>query len=159
MVKKYIEDNYNQPQEILHDFESSSDEYTIIQRSPRPVSREDCCINIRCGCCSCNLSCNHCCSWFCCLVIAAMILILSAVTLAVLYYTPYCRKHLNITNDVNSVEVIVTIGVLFFLALCFIFLGIYIKRTNRQLPYRQLQSDIGVTTVPRCLSSSAPEDL
>ena len=149
MVKKYIEDNYNQPQEILDDFESSSDEYTIIQRSPRPVPREDCCINIRCGCCSCNLSCNHCCSWFCCLVIAAMILILSAVTLAVLYYTPYCRKHLNITNDVNSVEVIVTIGVLFFLALCFIFLGIYIKRTNRKLPYRRLQSDIGVTTVPR----------
>ena len=154
MVKKYIEDNYNQPQEILDDFESSSDEYTIIQRSPRPVPREDCCINIRCCCCSCktcNLSCNHCCSWFCCLVIAAMILILSAVTLAVLYYTPYCRKHLNITNDrdVNSVEVIVTIGVLFFLALCFIFLGIYIKRTNRKLPYRRLQSDIVVTTVPR----------
>ena len=159
MVKNFIEDNYDQPQEILDDFESSSDEYTIIQRSPRPVSREDCCINIRCGCCSCNLSCNHCCSWFCCLVIAAMILILSAVILAVLYYTPYCRKHLNITNDVNSVEVIVTIGVLFFLALCFIFLGIYIKRTNRKLPYRRLQSDIGVTTVPRCLSSSAPEDL
>lgn len=82
-------------------------------------------------------------------MIAAMILILSAVTLAVLYYTPYCRKHLNITNDVNSVEVVVTIGVLFFLALCFIFLGIYIKRTNRKLPYRRLQSDIGVTTVPR----------
>ena len=65
MVKKYIEDNYDQPQEILDDFESSSDEYTIIQRSPRPVSREDCCINIRCGCCSCNLRCDHCCSWFC----------------------------------------------------------------------------------------------
>lgn len=144
MVKKYIEDNYDQPQEILGDFESSSDEYMIIQRSPHPVPGDDCCINIRCGCCSCNLRCNHCCSWFCYLMIAAMILILSAVTLLVLYYTPCCRKHLNITNDVNSVEVIVIIGVLFFLALCVIFLGIYIERRNRGIPYRRLQSDMGV---------------
>ena len=62
MVKNFIEDNYDQPQEILDDFESSSDDYRIIQRSPRPVSGEDCCINIRCGCCSCNLRCNHCCT-------------------------------------------------------------------------------------------------
>lgn len=41
MVKKFIEDNYDQPQEILDDLESSTDEYTIIQRSG-----EDCCINI-----------------------------------------------------------------------------------------------------------------
>ena len=143
MVKKYIEDDYNQPQEILDDFESSSDEYTIIQRSPRPVSGEDCCINIRCGCCSCNLRCNHCCSWFCCLMIAAMILILLAVILAVLHYTPSGRKHFNITNDVPSVQVIVTFAVLLFLALCFISLGICIRRRNRVLPYRQLQSDIG----------------
>jgi len=161
MVKKFIEDNYDQPQEILDDLESSTDEYTIIQRSG-----EDCCINIWYGCCSYNLRCNHCCRWFCCLMIAAMILILSAVTLAVLYYTPYCRKHLNITNDVNSVEVIVTIAVLFFLALCFIFLGIYIKRRNRELPYRRIQSDIGVIygasdspPRPESFSSSAPEDL
>ena len=137
MVKNFIEDNYDQPQEILDDFESSSDEYRIIQRSPRPVSGEDCCINIRCGCCSCNLRCNHCCSWFCCLMIAAMILILLAVTLAVLPYTPSGRKHF-------SVQDIVTIVVLIFLALCFISLGICIKRRNRVLPYRQLQSDIGV---------------
>ena len=144
MVKKFIEDNYNEPQEILDDLESSSDEYTIIQRSPRPVSGEDCCINIRCGCCSCNLRCNHCCRWFCCLMIAAMILILSAVTLAVLHYTASGRKHFNITNDVPSVQDIVTIAVLLFLAVCFISLGICIKRRNIVLPYRQLQSDIGV---------------
>lgn len=144
MVKKFIEDNYNEPREILDDFESSSDEYTIIQRSPRPVSGEDCCINIRCGCCSCNLRCNHCCSWFCCLMIAAMILTLSAVTLAVLYYTPSGRKHFNITNDVLSVQDILTIAVLLFLAVCFISLGICMKRRNIVLLYRQLQSNIGV---------------
>ena len=80
-------------------------------------------------------------------MIAAMISILSAVTLAVLHYTASGRKHFNITNDVPSVQDIVTIAVLLFLALCFISLGICIKRRNRVLPYRQLQSDIGLYTV------------
>ena len=70
-------------------------------------------------------------------MIAAMILILLVVTLAVLHYTPSGRKHF-------SVQDIVAIVVLIFLALCFISLGICIKRRNRVLPYRQLQSDIGV---------------
>ena len=82
-------------------------------------------------------------------MIAAMILILSAVTLAVLHYTPYCCKHLNITNDVNSVEVIVTIGVLFFLALCFIFLGINIKRRNKSYPTDGSKVISVLSTVPR----------
>ena len=140
MVKRYIEDNYDQPQEILNDFESSSGEYMIIQRYSHPVPGEDCCLNVRCGCCSCNLRCTQCCSWFCCLMIAATTIILLAVMLLSLWYGNIVRQNFKVASPGGEI----VIGVLFVLAICVFSLGIYIKRRNRELPYRQLQSDVGV---------------
>ena len=54
MVKTYIEDHYEEPPEILNDFEFSSDDYVIIPRPSSTIPEVDCCgkdcCNVRCGC-------------------------------------------------------------------------------------------------------------
>ena len=154
MVTKYIEDNYEQPEEILNDFEFSSDGYILIPR-PRPstpTSQEDCC-SIRCGCFNCN--CNPCCSGICCCVMVAMLLIFLAVLAALLiwYIFPIVRKNKEEYQDLKVYGPVV-IGVLIFFAVCCVSFGVYINRRSRQLAYSELRSDIGDTRSINTLSES-----
>ena len=144
MVKRYIEEHYEQPEEILTDFESSSDGYIVIPRSPTPTSFHDCC-SVRCGCFNC--SCTPCCSGFCCFVIIAVFFIFLAIGAALLWYVfPRFRKLFNSNDDLRVAGPVIIAGLL-ALAVCCISFGIYIKRRNRQLSYSELRSDIDSRSV------------
>ena len=144
MVKRYIEKHYEQPEEILTDFESSSDGYIVIPRSPTPTSFHDCC-SVRCGCFNC--SCTPCCSGFCCFVIIAVFFIFLAIAATLLWYVfPRFRKLFNSNDDLRVAGPVIIAGLL-ALAACCISFGIYIKRRNRQLNYSELRSDIDSRSV------------
>ena len=144
MVKRYIEEHYEQPEEILTDFESSSDGYIVIPRSPTPTSFHDCC-TVRCGCFNC--SCTPCCSGFCCFVIIAVFFIFLAIAAALLWYVfPRFRKLFNSNDDLRVAGPVIIAGLL-ALAVCCISFGIYIKRRNRQPNYSELRSDIDSRSV------------
>ena len=144
MVKRYIEEHYEQPEEILTDFESSSDGYIVIPRSPTPTSFHDCC-SVRCGCFNC--SCTPCCSGFCCFVIIAIFFIFLAIAATLLWYVfPRFRKLFNSNDDLRVAGPVIIAGLL-ALAVCCISFGIYIKRRNRQPNYSELRSDIDSRSV------------
>ena len=144
MVKRYIEEHYEQPEEILTDFESSSDGYIVIPRSPTPTSFHDCC-SVRCWCFNC--SCTPCCSGFCYFVIIAVFFIFLAIAAALLWYVfPRFCKLFNSNDDLRVAGPVIIAGLL-ALAACCISFGIYIKRRNRQLNYSELRSDIDSRSV------------
>ena len=82
MVKRHIQANYEQPEAILDDMESSSDG----RLTPRPSTPvvDDCC-SVRCGCFNCN--CNPCCNECCCCMIVAVMFSFCAVVAALAWYT------------------------------------------------------------------------
>ena len=146
MVKTYIEDHYEEPPEILNDFEFSSDDYVIIPRPSSTIPEVDCCgkdcCNVRCGCCSCNCGCNPCCSTFCCVMLVALLLVFTAFVIVLFWYIlPFSSRPLN-ENDNFKVVGRVMLCFLLFVAFCFIVFGVYIKRRKTELSYLELQGDI-----------------
>lgn len=143
-IKRYIEENYEEPELILKDFESSSD-YTlpirVISRSSTPISdrpQEDCC---RIRCCGLTCSFNPCCDGCCCCVILAILFSFLAIVAALAWYSsiPVVNKHLNDRDDLKHAGPYV-ISSLGFLAVCSVIGVIYIRccRPRDQLNYTVL---------------------
>ena len=143
-IKRHIEENYEEPELILKDFESSS-EYTlpirVISRSSTPIidmPQEDCC---RIRCCGLTCSFNPCCDGCCCCVILAILFSFLAIVAALAWYSsiPVVNKYLNDRDDLKHAGpyVISSLGIL---AVCNVIGVIYIRccRPRDQLNYTVL---------------------
>ena len=134
MVKRHFEANYEQPETILDDMESSSD----CHLTPRPSTPavDDCC-NVRCGCFNCN--CNPCCSGCCCCVILAIMFSFFAAAAAVVWYV---HGYLPSNNKGLSEAGPIVIGLLRFIAACCVVCGVYIsiRQRRNELTYSILPS-------------------
>ena len=141
LVTRHIEDNYEEPETILDDMESSSDGH-LTPRPPTPQLVDDCC-SVRCGCFNCN--CNPCCSGCCCCVIMAILLSFFSIVAALVWYTYVFPRSVQVYlkhHDMSGAGPFV-IGVLLFIAACCISCGIYIcikQRRNQELAYSVLTS-------------------
>ncbi|KAJ7369969.1 hypothetical protein OS493_035140 [Desmophyllum pertusum] len=127
-VQRHIEDNYEEPEMILKDFESSSDSsplFSVISRSSTPIPTEDCC-RMRC----CGFACNYnpCCDGCCCCVILAILFCFLAIASTLAWYSsiPQITKYLKSNDDLNQAGPFV-IGGLGFLAVCSGLCAIYIR--------------------------------
>ena len=137
MIKRYVQNHSEQPEEIFEDFESSSDSHipfpVISSRSSTPISvpQEDCC-RIRC----CGFACNYnpCCDGCCCCVILAIVFSFLAIAAALAWYSkiPKLHKYLTSNDDRNSAGPYV-IGVLGILAACSVAGAIYVRCCKRRL--------------------------
>ena len=154
-VERYIQENYEQPETILEDFETSSevDPSSRPGTPPPPLQFFDAeCCNVRCGCFNCN--CNPCCGRCCCCVILAISCGFFAVIAALVWYSnifpqvveDYLRNH-----DLNRVGPIV-IGILGFIAVCCVLCGVYLQR-NR-LVYAVLPSVNDARNILRASNST-----
>lgn len=133
MIKRHIQDNYEQAEMILKDFESSDSNLpfpVISSRSSTPTPQEDCC-RIRCCGFVCNF--NPCCDACCCCVILAILFTFLAVAAALMWYTniPELNKHINSIDDLKHSGPYV-IGALGFLAACSVACGVYIRYFRRR---------------------------
>lgn len=134
MVKLHIQENYEQPEEILDDLESSSDGY-LTPRPATPVIVDAECCSVRCGCCNCN--CIPCCGGCCCCVILAILFAFFTAVAALMWYSDifgsvhkYFVKHCD--EDLFKAGKFI-IGVLGFIAACCVSCGVYLhvkRRTN-----------------------------
>ena len=134
LVERHIKDNYNQPETILDDVESSSDGH-LTPRPPTPVlvdaTVDDCC-TVRCGCFNCN--CNPCCGGCCCCVIMAVLFSFFAVVAVLVWYTqvfPQSVQDYLEEHDMSRFGPLV-IGGLLFIAVCCIPCGFYIRYMQRR---------------------------
>ena len=134
MITRHIQVNYEQPELILKDFESSSEtslHFPVISRSSTPIPQEDCC-RIRC----CGFACNYnpCCDGCCCCVILAILFLFLAVAAALAWFSdiPKLSECLRSTDDLKQAGRYV-VGVLGFLAACCVACGIYIRYFNRRV--------------------------
>ena len=141
-IKRHIQDNYENPDLILKDFESSSD-VTVISRPSTPIishiPQEDCC-RIRC----CGLACiyNPCCDACCCCVILALLFFFLAIIAALAWYSniPVVSKYLK-SDDGTTTAGLFVISILGFLAVCSVISVIYIRYCRPdQLNYAMLPS-------------------
>ena len=134
LVERHIKDNYDQPETILDDMESSSDGH-LTPRPPTPVlvdATVDECCTVRCGCFNCN--CNPCCSGCCCCVIMAVLFSFFAVVAVLVWYTqvfPQIVQHYLEEHDMSRFGPLV-IGGLLFIAVCCIPCGFYIRYMQRR---------------------------
>jgi len=160
-IKRHIEENYEEPELILKDFESSSDyvlPFRVISRSSTPISempQEDCC-RIRC----CGLACsfNPYCDACCCCVTLAILFSFLAIVAALAWYSsiPFVSNYLNDDQELkhSGPLVIFSLG---FLAVCSVIGAIYIRRCRPrdQLNYTALPASHEIRD---CLASYAPSD-
>ena len=88
MVKRYIEQNYEEAEIILNDFESSGEFSFRSSRPPTPILVDDrysgCLVRAGCFNCSCARCCCNCC---CCCAFLAVFFLLLTVTSALVWYT------------------------------------------------------------------------
>ena len=143
-IRRHIQDNYEEPDLILKDFESSSDStlpIRVISRSSTPIPhipQEDCC-RIRCSGLAC--SCNPCCDTCCCCVILALLFFLLSIVAALAWYSsiPVVSEYLKSDNEISRAGPYVISG-LGFLAVCSGISVIYIRycRPRDQLNYALL---------------------
>ena len=121
-IKRHIQDNYEEPNLILKDLESSSDSrplFRVPSTSPH-IPREDCC-RIHCSglACSCNPCCDACC---CCAILALLFTLLALVTLMAWWLGGH-NLHPNIKHE----AVLSVVGFFGFLAVCSVISVIYIR--------------------------------
>ena len=86
MVKRYIEENYEEAEIILNDIESSGEFSFQSSRPPTPTLVEDsgCLFRTSCFNCSCTRCCCNCC---CCCAFLAIFFLLLTVTSVLVWYT------------------------------------------------------------------------
>lgn len=142
MAKRHIKHNYEAPEEILDDVDSSSDGYVISRCStPIVMDHAECCAA---RCCCLNCSCNPCCSAFsCCLTLTVSFSFL-VVMASVFWYTrhfPSVYNYLHSKDDLKGAGPVV-IGILAFFTICSVLSVIYIgvKKGRNNIPYSNLPS-------------------
>ena len=86
MVKRYIEENYEEAEIILNDIESSGEFSFQSSRPPTPTLVDDsgCLFRTSCFNCSCTRCCCNCC---CCCAFLAIFFLLLTVTSVLVWYT------------------------------------------------------------------------
>ena len=142
MVKRHIKHNYEAPEEILDDVDSSSDGYAISRCStPVVMDHTECCAA---RCCCLNCSCIPCCSAFSCCLILTVSFIFLVVMASVLWYT---RHFPSVYNYLHSKENLkdagpVVIGILAFFTICSVLSVIYtsVKKRRNNMSYSNLPS-------------------
>ena len=152
MVKRYIEENYDEPerQEILgeNELESSSEGYQLNSSYPSTPQHATVC-NMHYALCDCN--CHPCVAGEycgCCCVIVAISLIFLALLAVVFWYTraiPIINDFLHSNENWKNAGGLV-IGVLVFIAACCVGCGIYVRVQRRNnlehsLPLRSFNSN------------------
>ena len=144
-IKRHIQVNYEEPDLILNDLESSSDSplpFRVISRpstSTSHIHQEDCC-RVHCSglVCSCNPCCDACC---CCVILAILFPLLALVTLM--------ARSLAGKDDISR-EAVATVdtvvGVFGFLAVCSVVSVIYLRycRPRNRLNYTVLPSSLDI---------------
>ena len=125
MVKSHIKHNYEAPEEILDDVDSSSDGYAI-SRSSTPVvmDHNECCAA---RCCCLNCVCIPCCSAFSCCLLLTVSFIFLVVMASVFWYTrhfPSVYNYLHSKDDLKDAGPVV-IGILAFFTICSVLSVIY----------------------------------
>ena len=146
-IKRHIQDNYEEPDLILKDFESSSDStlpFRVISRPPtstRHTPQEDCC-RIHCSGLAC--SCNPCCDACCCFVILAILFTL----LAIVTFMAFRFGRNDVHPEISHEAVLSVVGVFGFLAVCSVVSVIYIRycRPRYQLNYTVLPTARDIRT-------------
>ena len=146
MVKLHIQDNYEQPEKILDDLESSSDGH-ITPRPATPVLVDAECCSVRCGCCGCcNCNCIPCCGGCCCCVILAILFAFFTAVAALVWYSDIFDSvheyfHTSKHHDLFKTGKFI-IGVLGFIVACCLSCGVYlhVKRRNPDPGYAVLSS-------------------
>jgi len=165
-IKRHIQDNYEEPDLILKDFESSSDctlPFGVISRPSTPIfhiPQDDCC---RIRCCGLACSCNPCCDACCCCVILALLLSFLAIAAALAWYSsiPVVSEYLK-SDDHDEIRRAgpFVISILGFLAVCGVLSAIYIRccRPRDQLNYTVLPTshEIRSDQASYASSDSAP---
>lgn len=139
-IKRHVQDNYEEPNLILKDLESSSDipghrPFRVPSTSMPHIRQEDCC-HIHCSGLAC--SCNPCCDACCCCVILAILFTLVAIVTLMAWWLAGNDEHLKITHNHQAVlSVVVVFG---FLAVLSVISVIYIRycRPRGQLNYTAL---------------------
>ena len=142
MVKRHIKQNYEAPEEILDDVDSSSDGYAI-SRSPTPVvmDHNECCAA---RCCCLNCVCIPCCSAFSCCLFLTVSFIFLVVMASVFWYTrhfPSVYNYLHSKDDLKDAGPVV-IGILAFFTICSVLSVIYtsVKKGRNNISYSKLAS-------------------
>ena len=140
-IKRHIQNNYEDPDLILKDLESSSDftlRFNAISRSSTPISQiisqipqEDCC---RIRCCGLDCICNLCCDACCCCVILALLFFFLTIIAALAWYS----KCIHIDDNTKTAGPFV-ISILAFVTVCSVISVIYIRCCRpAQLNYAML---------------------
>ena len=142
MVKSHIKHNYEAPEEILDDVDSSSDGYAI-SRSSTPVvmDHNECCAA---RCCCLNCVCIPCCSAFSCCLLLTVSFIFLVVIASVFWYTrhfPSVYNYLHSKDDLKDAGPVV-IGILAFFTICSVLSVIYtsVKKGRNNISYSKLAS-------------------
>ena len=132
-VERYIQENYEQPETILEDLETSSEVDPSSRPgtppAPSPFVDPECC-SVRCGCFDCN--CHPCCGRCCCCVILAISCTFFAVIAALVWYSnlfPHVVQDYLQKRDLNRAGPVV-IGILGFIAVCCVLCGVYLHRSR-----------------------------
>jgi len=148
-IKRHIQDNYQEPDLILNDLDSSSDSplpFRVISRpstSTSHIPQEDCC-RIHCSglACSCNPCCGACC---CCVILAILFTLLALVTLTA---WSLASKDEHSDHEISREAVPCVVGAFGFLAVCSVISVIYIRycRPRDQLNYTMLPTTLDMRT-------------
>lgn len=159
-IKGHIQDNYEDPDLILKDFESSSDftlPFHVISRPSTPISQiiqDDCC---RIRCCGLACICNPCCDTCCFCVILALLFIFLAIIATLAWYSnciPVVSKYLKSHDDIATAGPFV-ISILGFLAACSVISVIYIRYCRPiQLNYAMLRNAHEIRSTEASFASS-----
>ena len=140
-IKRHIQENYEEPDSLLKDLDSSSDKTLsfrsrVISRPPKSmpgIPQQDCC---RVQCPGCTFSCDACC---CCSSVVLAILF-SLLVLVVLMARYLGKEHLKHIEPVVSVACV--------LGLMAVFIVIYVRycRRSDQLNYEILPTSHDIRT-------------
>ena len=165
MVKLHIQGNYDEPERILEDLESSSDGY-LTPRPATPILIGGECCSVRCGCCGCcNCNCIPCCGGCCCCVILAILFSFFTAVAALVWYADifaslhdYFDKHHDLFEAGKFI-----IGVLGFISVCCVSCAVYLRVKQRKIDqgYAALSSVANGSTIwsnqPVCGSYAASD--
>ena len=158
MVKRYIEENYEEAEIILNDIESSGEFSFQSSRPPTPTLVEDsgCLFRTSCFNCSCTRCCCNCC---CCCAFLAVFFILLTVTSVLICHTkmifPEEKERKDHCEAHHAGQIVTTVfgfaAVLFFT----LSVGCYCFQRHRGAASHTLLSDVDDTTSNQAVHESS----
>ena len=160
MIKKHIQEHYEDPEMILNyvRVSDSTSGPKIAHSSNRIQSDEQdstpCCVQ---DCCCCKLTCysNPCCDLPCCCVILAILFAFFTVAAVLAWYAdiPEVTRHLKSNDDWNKAGPYI-IGILTLFAFCFAFCRIYLFLRSRRNEMSCSQDNGGINDETLCRPGS-----